>query len=56
MLLHVVQAVENLQFEGSFASAEWEGHVVEISDEAGQTVLSFRLSAQGVEWSPGPLL
>lgn len=55
MPLHIARVLEELQQEGLFASAEYSGWQIEVSDCAGRTVLRLQLGASDSEWRPLPL-
>ena len=46
---HIARALEDLYRDSSFASAEWEGWRIVVTDWAGQPVLSMTLGASSME-------
>jgi hypothetical protein len=40
---HIAHALEDLYWDGSLASAEWEGWRIDVADCTGQTLLSAAL-------------
>lgn len=44
VLTHIARAIGELQDDGLLVSVEWQGWQIEITDSAGQTVLSVPLS------------
>jgi hypothetical protein len=51
-LICAAQAIQELRQEGFFASGEWQGWQMEVTDCAGRTILSFALGELNLEQSP----